>query len=66
MLQSIMKKTIILTFTASISYFIIYVLLKFFLQNEIFDWQSALLGAIMFGFIIFMVHNFVIWTKPIQ
>ncbi|VVB56417.1 Uncharacterised protein [uncultured archaeon] len=66
MLYFIMKKTIILTFTASISYFIIYILLKFLLQNKIFDWQSALLGAIMFGFIIFMVHNFVIWTKPIQ
>jgi len=61
-----MKKTIVLTFTASISYFIIYVLLKFFLQNKIFDWQSALLGSIMFGFIIYLVHNFFVWTKPIQ
>jgi hypothetical protein len=61
-----MKKTIVLTFTASVAYFIIYIMLKFFLQNKILDWQSALLGAITFGFIIYLVHNFFIWTKPIQ
>ena len=61
-----MKKMILLTFTASISYFIIYILLKYSLQNKIFDWQSALLGAVTFGFIIFLVHNFFIWTKTVN
>ncbi len=59
-----MKKTIALTLTASISYFIIYVVLKFSLQNAIIDWQSALIGAVTFGFIIFLVHRFFIWTEP--
>jgi len=59
-----MKKTITLTLTASMSYFIIYILLKFSLQNAIIDWQSALLGAITFGFLIFLVHRFFIWTEP--
>jgi hypothetical protein len=59
-----MKKTITLTLTASISYFIIYIVLKFSLQNAIIDWQSALLGAVTFGFIVFLVHRFFIWTEP--
>jgi hypothetical protein len=59
-----MKKTIALTLTASISYFIIYVVLKFSLQNAIIDWQSALLGAATFGLIIFLVHRLFIWTEP--
>ena len=59
-----MKKTIILTFTASISYFVIYIMLKFSLQNAIIDWQNALLGAVTFGFLIFLVHRFFIWTEP--
>ena len=59
-----MKKTIILTFTASMSYFVIYIMLKFSLQNAIIDWQSALLGAVTFGFLIFLVHRFFIWTEP--
>lgn len=59
-----MKKTIALTLTASISYFIIYVVLKFSLQNAIIDWKSALLGAATFGLIIFLVHRLFIWTEP--
>ena len=59
-----MKKTIALTLTASISYFIIYVVLKFSLQNAIIDWQSALFGAVTFGLIIFLVHRLFIWTEP--
>lgn len=59
-----MKKTIILTLTASISYFIIYIMLKFSLQNAIIDWQSALLGAVTFGVLIFLVHRYFIWTEP--
>ncbi len=59
-----MKKTIALTLTASISYLIIYIMLKLSLQNAIIDWQSALLGAVTFGFIIFLVHRFFIWTEP--
>jgi len=60
-----MKKTIIVALTASILYFIVYVVLKFLLQNEIIDWQSALSGAIVFSFFIFVVHHFLQRTKQI-
>jgi len=61
-----MNKKIFLVFTASVSYFIIYILLKFFLQNKILDWESGLLGSITFGFIVFLVHDFFVWSKPVQ
>jgi len=60
-----MKKTIYVALTASILYFIVYVVLKFLLQNEIIDWQSALSGAIVFSFFIFVVHHFLHRTKQI-
>jgi len=49
-----MKKTIYVALIASISYFIVYILLKYFLQNEMVDWQNALSGAIIFLFIIYL------------
>jgi len=33
-------------------------MLKFFLQNEMVDWQNALSGAVIFLFIIYIVHYF--------
>jgi len=60
-----MKKIIFLTFKASASYFVIYIMLKFSLQNAIIDWQNAFLGAITFGFLIFLIHKFFIWTEPV-
>jgi len=60
-----MKKTIYVALTASILYFIVYVVLKYLLQNEIIDWQSALSGAIVFSFFIFVVHHFLQRTKQI-
>jgi hypothetical protein len=60
-----MKKTIHVANMASISYFIIYIILKFSLQNAIIDWKNALLGAIAFWFFIFFVHSFLNRTKPV-
>ncbi len=53
-----MKKTIFIALIASISYFVVYVLLRFFLQNEIVDWQNALSGAVVFLIIVYIVHHF--------
>jgi len=44
--------------TASILYFIIFILLKYFLQMRAIDWQGALQGAIIFWIVIFVVHQF--------
>jgi len=60
-----MKTIIYVALTASILYFIVYVVLKYLLQNEIIDWQSALSGAIVFSFFIFVVHHFLQRTKQI-
>ncbi len=60
-----MQKTIIVASIASITYFFIYIMLKFSLQNTIPDWQSALLGAIAFWFFIFLVHIFLNRTKQV-
>lgn len=55
-----MKKTnsLITATTASMLYFIIFIMLKYSLQNKILDWQSGLLGALVFWFFIFLVHHF--------
>ncbi len=60
-----MKKKMIVAFTASISYFIIYIIIKFYLQNAVIDWQSALLGASGFWVFIFAVHHFLSMEKTI-
>ena len=53
-----MKKTILVGFIASITYFIIYIMLKLSLQDTIIDWQNAILGALVFWFFIFLVHHY--------
>ncbi len=48
-------------FTASIAsvvYFVIFIVLKYFLQNKTIDWQNALFGAMIFWIVIFVVHYF--------
>ncbi len=60
-----MKKTIFVAFAASISYFIIYIILRYSLQNAILDWQSALSGALVFWLFIFVVHHFLGRTKQV-
>lgn len=48
-------------YTASIAsffYFAIFIMLKYFLQNKTVDWQGALLGAVIFWLVIFIVHYF--------
>jgi uncharacterized membrane protein (GlpM family) len=42
---------------ASIVYFVIFIVLKYFLQNKTVDWQSALLGAVGLWIVIFVVHH---------
>jgi uncharacterized membrane protein (GlpM family) len=42
---------------ASVIYFIIFILLKYFLQMREIDWQGALQGAIVFWIVIFVVHQ---------
>ncbi len=43
---------------ASIVYFVIFIMLKYFLDHKTVDWQSALLGAVVFWIVIFVVHKF--------
>ncbi len=46
-------------FTASMAsflYFVIFIILKYFLQNKTVDWPGALFGAVIFWVVIFVVH----------
>jgi uncharacterized membrane protein (GlpM family) len=43
---------------ASIVYFVIFIVLKYFLQNKTLDWQNALFGAVVFWIVIFVIHYF--------
>ncbi|MCZ7394764.1 MAG: hypothetical protein ABOK23_02755 [Candidatus Methanoperedens sp.] len=43
---------------AAVLYFIIYIILKYLLQNRVVDWQGAFLGAVVFWIVIFLVHYF--------
>jgi uncharacterized membrane protein (GlpM family) len=45
---------------ASIVYFIIFIALKYFLQDRFVDWQGALQGAVVFWIVIFLVHRFLV------
>lgn len=60
-----MKKTIQVAFIASISYFMVYIVIKFYLQSAVIDWQGALLGASGFWLFIFVVHHFLSTTKNV-
>ncbi len=51
------KNPFITASAASIAYFIIIIILKYFLQETV-DLQSALLVAIVFGIVIFVLHQF--------
>ena len=44
--------------SASISYFVIFIILKYFLHNKELDWKGALIGAVIFWIVIFIVHIF--------
>lgn len=43
--------------TASVIYFIIFIILKYSLAKKV-DWMGALLGAVFFWIVIFLVHQF--------
>lgn len=44
---------------AAILYFIIYTMLRYSIQKD-FDLQSALMGAVVFWVVIFMIHRYLI------
>ena len=58
-----MRKTFLLTLEASFSYFIIYITLKYFIGTETPDLKNAVLGALIFGFFIYLMHQYVIRTR---
>lgn len=43
---------------ASVTYFFIFITLKYFLQKRTFDLQGALIGMVIFWIVIFLVHHF--------
>ncbi len=44
--------------SASLTYFVIFIILKYFLHNKELDWKGALIGALIFWVVIFLVHIF--------
>jgi len=43
---------------ASMTYFVIFIILKYLLHDKIVDWEGALIGAGIFWIVIFLVHQF--------
>lgn len=43
---------------ASVMYFIIFVMLKYFLQQRTLDIKGALIGMVAFWIVIFFVHHY--------
>jgi len=44
--------------SAALSYFVIFLILKYFLHNKEIDWKGAIIGALIFWVVIFIVHIF--------
>lgn len=44
---------------ASAVYFIVFIIIKYLLENGVLDWKSALSGAIVFWFVMFLIHQLV-------
>lgn len=44
--------------SASLTYFVIFIILKYFLHNKELDWKGALIGALIFWIVIFIVHKY--------
>ncbi|NJD53674.1 MAG: hypothetical protein FIB07_12490 [Candidatus Methanoperedens sp.] len=42
---------------ASLTYFVTFIILKYLLHNKVLDWNGALIGAIIFWIVIFIVHQ---------
>ncbi len=42
---------------AAVFYFITFIMLKYLLQTRIPDWSGALIGAVIFWVVIFVVHH---------
>lgn len=42
---------------ASLTYFVIFIILKYLLHDKVLDWQGALIGALIFWVVIFIVHQ---------
>jgi uncharacterized membrane protein (GlpM family) len=43
---------------ASLAYFVIFISLKYITENKHVDVQGALIGAVIFWVVIFIVHHF--------
>lgn len=43
---------------ASLTYFVIFIILKYLSDNRDVDLQGALMGAVIFWIVIFIVHHF--------
>jgi len=48
---------------AAVLYFVIFVVLKYLLQDKVIDLQSAFTGAVVFWIVIFLVHQFIIGRR---
>ncbi|VVB56140.1 Uncharacterised protein [uncultured archaeon] len=42
---------------ASLTYFVTFIILKYLLHDKVLDWQGALIGALIFWAVIFIVHQ---------
>ena len=42
---------------ASLTYFVTFIILKYLLHNKVLDWKGALIGALIFWVVIFIVHQ---------
>lgn len=43
---------------ASLTYFVIFIVLKYLLKGKDIDFSGALIGAVIFWIVIFIVHQF--------
>ena len=43
---------------ASLVYFFTFLIIKYLLEDRHVDWNSALQGAVVFWFVIFIIHQF--------
>jgi len=44
--------------TASLTYFVIFIFLKYLLHDKVLDWKGAFVGAVVFWVVIFIVHQY--------
>ena len=42
---------------ASLTYFLTFIILKYLLLDKVIDWKGAIIGALIFWLVIFIVHQ---------